>query len=192
MTLNEQLEDILEIKNDIKTSIQGKGQSVTDFASYANAIDDISTGTVKTPKTLVILTSRDEQTDEQYDPDCGEDYTTITTDYFAPSGGINSSIDATDINDIDGAITISIEGGASVSESSMTDAWNYIYGTGTYITTQLVGLELVNYVNTLTDTYDLTIDEWQYDTLTTMVIYTCEEPEPEPEEEPEPDPEEGE
>ena len=42
--INDQLENIINIKTSIKNSIINKGQNVTNFSSYANAILNIISG----------------------------------------------------------------------------------------------------------------------------------------------------
>ena len=75
-------------------------------------------------------------------------------------------------------------------------ALDVIYGSGTYVYTYLSGIDLVNYVNTLAATYDLTTEEYTENSDVTNVMFVCNEnpegggePEPEPEPEPTPEPE---
>lgn len=47
-TIGEMLIELAGVKQDIKTSLAGKGQEVgNDFTTYAEAVDDIPSGEVK-------------------------------------------------------------------------------------------------------------------------------------------------
>ena len=196
MTLNEQLEEILEIKNDIKSSIQAKGQDVSNFASYPDAIDDISAGTVRTPKTLLVMDAGqyDEYSTEEENCERQGEEETRRTDFYYPADEDSSILYI--VVDYEGGATINYKNTSPAGYVDLDAALDAIYGSGTYDYTYLTGIDLVNYVNTLAATYDLTTEEYTENSEVTTVTFICNEDpgggdEPEPEPEPEPDPEEG-
>ena len=57
-TIGEMLTELAGVKQDIKTSLTAKGQVVgNDFTTYAGAVDNIQSGTMKSPKTLLVMTA---------------------------------------------------------------------------------------------------------------------------------------
>jgi hypothetical protein len=80
-TIGEMLTELAGVKQDIKTSLAAKGQTVgDDFTTYAEAVDDIPSGEVKENKILVILTTTTTHTQEQYDSGCEVEGSILTND----------------------------------------------------------------------------------------------------------------
>lgn len=176
-TIGEMLTELAGVKQDIKTSLAGKGQVVgNDFTTYADAVDDISTGTVKENKILVIISSN-HQDSEGWSDDCWEggaaDITNYTKHYTPLSVHITSPVIEISYDDRISDDYIINTGSQDILEQSEAAVWDYAYGTGTYIVTYLDGIQLINYVNQLANTYNLTIDEWTLEDEAIVTHYLC-------------------
>lgn len=191
-TIGEMLTELAGVKQDIKTSLAGKGQAVgNDFTTYAEAVDNISTGTEKTPKTLLVMTAGqyDEFSFEEENCERQGEQETRRRDLYYPTDE-DSSILYIEV-DYEGGATINYKNTSPVGYVDLDAALDAIYGSGTYVYTYLSGIALVNYVNTLAATYDLTTEEYIENSEVTTVMFICNE-EPGGGDEPEPEPEEPE
>ena len=193
-TIGEMLTELAGVKQDIKTSLTAKGQVVgNDFTTYAGAVDNIQSGTMKSPKTLLVMTAGqfDEFFNEEENCERQGEQETRRTDYYYPKAE-DSSISFIEVGYEVGAI-INYKNNSHPQYVDLDAALDVIYGSGTYVYTYLSGIDLVNYVNTLAATYDLTSEEYTEMTEVTNVTFVCNEnPEGggEPEPTPEPTPEE--
>ena len=193
-TIGEMLTELAGVKQDIKTSLTRKGQVVgNNFTTYAGAIDNIQniqSGEAKQNKILIILTNNTSNIQEIYDPGCEVEGSIITSDLIVYIYKNNMIYKYTTVYSPgeSGQPTTEIKYTYNnVEYNSLQDVLDVIYGVGNVIGTDLTGIELVNYVNTLANTYNLTVYEYNGDQTIENWTYGCE---PEPEPEPEPTPEE--
>lgn len=193
-TIGEMLTELAEVKQDIKTSLAGKGQTVgNDFTTYAEAVDDITGGEAKPTRTLIIISAGEPNITEMYETGCEEagsilnryEYSFWANQSSAPMVGV-SEHHSEDQGDFEQYQYWDENNQEYVNCNSIQDGLDHLYGANTTLYSEDEGLTLYNYINTLQATYDLTLVEWGKQIEEYDYTYGCEEPEPEPEpEEPE-------
>lgn len=189
-TIGEMLTELAGVKQDIKNSLTAKGQVVgNDFTTYAGAVDNIQSGTMKSPKTLLVMTAGqfDEFYNEEENCERQGEQESIRIDFYYPKDE-DPSINFIEVHQ-ESSTLIHYKNNSIAEYVDLDAAFDVIYGSGTYVYTYLSGIDLVNYVNTLAASYDLTTEEYTENSEMHNVTFVCNEiPEPEPE--PEPTPEE--